>query len=241
MSEENRLSQAEIEALLSSDTGRSAADDGAQPGLSDAEQEALGEIGRLSFGAAATTLSTLLQQPVEISDPKVQLLPANHVQQSDFASCVWTSIKYSAGLEGACMIALESEDARTVADLMLGGTGVSVASELNDLHLSALSEAMNQAVGTAATALSSVFHRPIRIDPPRVAEVNFADSETAVEDMGGFVVQVAFQFRVGEVIDSTLLQLIPLGFAREMIHLAPRAETAATDFTDTRSLSLIHI
>lgn len=233
MSEENRLSQAEIEALLNSGLETPATPtegDGETPWLSDAERGTLCEIGNLSFGSAAATFSALLQQSVELTDPNVQLLPATQLQQVHADAPVWASVQFTSGLDGVCVLAFSGQDARTVADLMLGGNGVSVASELNELHLSALAEAMNQVVGTAVTTLSSLFQRPIRVEPPRVAEVDVA-TDPLVEQLGSFFVQLTYVFRVGTLIESTVRQLLPLTLAREMLQSGPnaQADAASTD------------
>ena len=38
------------------------------------EQDALGEIGNISFGSSATALSTLLNQKVDITTPTVSII-----------------------------------------------------------------------------------------------------------------------------------------------------------------------
>ena len=79
------LSQEEINALLSGMGSDSSAADGAPAGdagsagaaggysdsLTDAEKDAVGEVSNISMGTAATTLSTLLNQKVDITTPKV--------------------------------------------------------------------------------------------------------------------------------------------------------------------------
>ena len=74
------LTQEEIDALLNGGASAPAADpapaaSSALPGdlLSDMEKDALGEIGNISMGSAATTLSVLLGHKVNITTPDVSL------------------------------------------------------------------------------------------------------------------------------------------------------------------------
>ena len=48
-------------------------DPGADEVLSDYEKDAVGEISNISMGTAATTLSSLLNQKVNITTPKVEM------------------------------------------------------------------------------------------------------------------------------------------------------------------------
>ncbi|NLY50344.1 MAG: flagellar motor switch phosphatase FliY, partial [Firmicutes bacterium] len=65
--DEKLLSQEEIDALL---RGRGAVGDNQ---LDSVEIDALGEIGNISMGTAATTLSLLLGQEVKITTPRVEV------------------------------------------------------------------------------------------------------------------------------------------------------------------------
>ena len=78
------LSQAEIDALLAGAGGDSGNDSSGGDASSDSgntdellspiEKDALGEIGNISMGSAATTLSTLLGHKVNITTPNVTVL-----------------------------------------------------------------------------------------------------------------------------------------------------------------------
>lgn len=59
---------------------------------------------------------------------------------------------------------------KIITDLMMGGDGTNINGEIGELHLSAISEAMNQMMGSSATSLSSMLNRTIDISPP-IAEV----------------------------------------------------------------------
>jgi flagellar motor switch protein FliN/FliY len=214
MSDEIKLSQAEIDALLSGKMPVSQA----QELLTEEDKDALGEIGNISFGTAATALSKLLNQRVEITTPTVTVLNPDDVPNDFPRPYVMVSVEYTAGLTGTNALAIELNDAKVIADLMLGGDGTNTTMELNDLHLSAVAEAMNQMMGGAATALSSMFGRTINISPPTV---RFVDLSTAGADLGlsSTIVNTSFRLRIGDLVDSKLMQLVPVSFAKELLQL----------------------
>lgn len=240
MSQNAKLSQEEIEALLrqhSADSETNTPD--ADTMLSDVERDAIGEIGNISFGTAATTLSSLLHHRVEITTPDVQVVRLEDVQGDFPVPYVVVTVDYTEGLSGANALAIQIDDAKTIADLMMGGDGTNVAQELNELHLSAVAEAMNQMMGGAATAMSSMFNRAINISPPVVKFIDFASGDRPEVFTNEWVVNTAFRLRVGSLIDSRIMQWVPLPFARELLRLAGASfgdmATGSTDATGTIS------
>jgi flagellar motor switch protein FliN len=221
MSEGMKLSQEEIDALLNRNEPEAPQGDSNHfvEEISDLDKDTFGEIGNISFGSAATSLSTLLQQRVEITTPQVTVLRSDQVQDDFPKPYVMVTVDFTEGLSGANALAIELNDAKTIADLMLGGDGRNVAGELNDLHLSAVAEAMNQMMGGAATAMSTMFGYPINISPPRVQIIDLSAGDTMNVGMSQWLVNTSFRIRVGDLIDSKLMQLVPVAFARELLGL----------------------
>jgi len=83
------------------------------------------------------------------------------------SSYVAVKVEYTEGLDGMNLLLLKEDDAKVITDLMMGGDGSNKEGELTDLHLSAISEAMNQMIGSAATSMSSMFNKRIDISPPK--------------------------------------------------------------------------
>jgi len=212
------LSQEEIEALLHGGTAK--VPENFTDALTAEERDAIGEIGNICFGTAATILSSLLQHRVEITTPEVKVMRLQEVQGDFPKPYVIVTVDYTSGLSGVNALAIEIDDAKTIADLMMGGDGTNVSQELNELHLSAVSEAMNQMMGGAATAMSTMFNRQINISPPSVRFVDLASGERP--ELGGtdWVVNTAFRLRVGDLIDSRIMQWVPIPFAKGVLRLA---------------------
>ncbi len=217
------LSQAEIDALLS---GALSADD--EPRSSDPvineeltprEIDALGEIGNISMGTSATTLYTLLGQKVMITTPKVSITTWEEVSYQYPQPYVAVKVRYTHGLTGENLLVMQEQDVKIITDLMMGGSGqVDTGVELSELHLSAISEAMNQMVGSSATSLSSMFDKRVDISPPESVLVNLArDRDILQFEDGKYIVKIEFSLTVGSLIDSKIMQLLPLSFARELV------------------------
>lgn len=227
------LSQDEINALLSgmnnSEEEKPAAD--AAPAsssgdeefsLSASEKDAVGEISNISMGTAATTLSSLLNQKVNITTPSVSVSNWEDISAKYDRPCVMMQISYKEGIDGNNVLVLKESDVKIITDLMMGGPGQEDDSEpLSELHLSAIGEAMNQMMGSAATSMSSMFNRKIDISPP-VANVidTYSDS---IDDLPAFLngsfVRVSFKMQIGDLIDSEIMQLYPIEFAKELLNL----------------------
>mgnify|MGYP000919696426 FL=1 len=216
------LSQAEIDALLSGtlnlgeDIGN---DNTGEKVLTSEEIDALGEIGNISMGTSATTLYMLLGHKVTITTPKVSVKTWEELSKQYPEPYVAVKIKYTDGIMGDNLLIIKLHDVRIITDLMMGGTGqVDDSVEITELHLSAISEAMNQMIGSAATSLSSMFHKRVVISPPESLLVHFAeDIEKIRFDTKQEVVVVAFSLQVGNLIDSSMMQLLPIDFAKEMV------------------------
>ena len=211
------LSQEEINALLN-EPGESAGAAGDNE-LSASETDAIGEIANISMGTAATTLFSLVNRKVEISTPVVSYATWDDIVDQYERPCVFIRIAYTIGLDGSNILVLRDSDVKIITDLMMGGDGTNTDDELGELHLSAISEAMNQMMGSAATSMSSMLDKKIDIGPPRASLVDLADSvdESMIDEfLTGTFVKIAFRMEVGDLIDSEIMQLYPISFARSM-------------------------
>ena len=209
------LSQEEINALLN-DPGSGS---GGEDGLSESEKDAIGEIANISMGTAATTLFSLVNRKVEISTPVVSFCTWDDVVANYEKPCVFIRIAYTVGLDGSNLLVLKENDVKIITDLMMGGDGTNVDGELGELHLSAISEAMNQMMGSAATSLSSMLNKTIDISPPSADVIDLKENidESSIDSfLRDKFVKISFRMEIGDLIDSEIMQLYPISFARDM-------------------------
>ncbi|WP_039042002.1 flagellar motor switch phosphatase FliY [Sporosarcina sp. ZBG7A] len=222
---DNILSQEEIEALLrgeSIDTGAEAEQEmqgiSTDDYLDEMEQDALGEIGNISFGSSATALSSLLGQKVEITTPAISVIDRNDLETEFVHPYVAVGVEYTVGLSGTNLLVIKQSDAAIIADLMLGGDGLSPDEDLGEIHLSAVQEAMNQMMGSAATSMSTVFNKKVDISPPTIELLDVQkDKGTGSIPNEDLLIRVSFNLKVGTLIDSNIMQLFPLGLGKELV------------------------
>lgn len=245
--EEGMLSQEEIDALLNISGDDTTSDDNTNMNneesntgestegyLTPLEKDALGEIGNISFGTSATTLSTLLNQKVEITTPTVSIVRKTGLKEEYPYEHVKLQVNFLDGFDGENIFLMKAKDAAIISDIMLGGEGLNPKKELTEIELSAVQEAMNQMMGASATSMSTVFNKRVDISPP---SVQYEDIDK-LEEVDGIVddevyVKVSFELKVGDLIDSNIMQLIPIDFAKELVEqlLGSQGETSTPDDT----------
>ncbi len=213
------LSQEEINALFSSNMDDVLESTSHSDLLSPEEKDAIGEISNISMGTSATTLSELVnKQKVDISTPKVSVITWSELVNSYDKPCIFIQIYYKEGLDGNNILILKEKDVKIIADLMMGGDGTNIEGELSELHLSAISEAMNQMMGSSSTSLSSMLETKVDISPPDASRVdlNTASAENIAPFLKEEFVKVSFRMQIGNLVDSELMQLYPIEFARSL-------------------------
>ncbi|MFB9273601.1 flagellar motor switch phosphatase FliY [Cohnella cellulosilytica] len=232
MTSKDYLSQEEIDALLNQSSG--GGDDAPAPDASQAtggdsiddyltplEQDALGEIGNITFGSAATALSTLLGKKVDITTPTVSAIARDQFEAEFPKPHVAVHVSYVEGfegIEGINSLVIKSHDAQVIADLMLGGEGNVTTGELNEIHISAVQEAMNQMMGSSATSMSTIFNRMVNISPPGIDIMDVKNnSGTANLPQEDVFVKISFRLKIGDLIDSSIMQLLTVPFAKELV------------------------
>lgn len=222
MMSDDMLSQDEIDALLrgtdDDDTFESEEQTfNVEDYLSLMEQDALGEIGNISFGSSATALSTLLNQKVDITTPTVTVIQQKKIPEEFPHPYVAIHVSYTEGILGSNLLVIKQTDAAIIADLMLGGDGRNPSNELGEIQLSAVQEAMNQMMGSAATSMSTIFGKRVDISPPSIDMLDVQEGEGTDRIPGDdILVKVSFRLKIGDLIDSNIMQLLPLQFAKSL-------------------------
>ncbi len=216
------MTQEELDALLAGGIPEAAPSNDAAVSddlLNDMEKDALGEIGNISMGSAATTLSVLLGHKVNITTPAVSLDTMSTIQNQYPMPYLVVEVGYVVGINGNNILAIQASDASIIADLMMGGDGLNPQDELNEIHMSAVGEAMNQMMGTVATSLSTMFNKKIDISPPNVNLIDLGAEEKITELMKNDdpVAKISFRMEVDGLIDSEIMQILPLDVAKEMV------------------------
>lgn len=260
------LSQAEIDALMnggataepekpaetkeepvSSEAGQVQASEvsAEASGLDEqAKSDLIGEVGNISMSQAATTLSSILNHRVSITTPRVTRVRFKDLIDGIKAPKVATTVEFKEGLTGVNLMLLEVHDANVIANLMMGGDGTPENEEFTELELSAVAEAMNQMIGSAATSMATMISTKVDILPPKVNlwdEPGNTKYDFIVDDE--VIYKISFSLNVDGLIQSEIMQI----FTDQMVDdiaqamLADKAtvvdnrETAASQSEESKS------
>ena len=191
--------------------------------LTKLQTDVLGEVANISMGNSATTLSMMLNHPVNITAPCVEVIHRSDALEGYDGICTFVQIHYIKGLSGSNVFVLKDTDMLCITDMMMGGEGKDVSgAELNEMHMSAASEAMNQMMGTSATSMSSMLATTVDISTPSLSRID-VDSVKTFDRMFhsplDYFVRITFHLVIDERIDSTMIQLYPIQFAVDMCKL----------------------
>lgn len=186
--------------------------------LSDEDKDLLGEIGNISMGSASTALSTIVNKMVNITTPKVSVTTLEEVKKTFEVPNVVLEVMYTKGLKGVNLLLVKMPDAGVIADLMMGGDGSRKVESLSELELSAVSEAMNQMIGSSATSLSTMLGFPINISPPTAMIWDNKSNKlsSAVSDTEP-IVKIAFRLTIGDLVDSEIMLLLLADTAKAIV------------------------
>lgn len=232
----NFLSQEEINALLSGDSMDSETDNQSAAAVSeemitDTDKDLLGEIGNISMGSASTALYQLINQQVNITTPVVSVTTLKEIKAGFETPNIVLDIEYIAGIVGRNVLIIKTYDGLVISNLMMGGDGnVTEIHELSEIEISAVSEAMNQMIGSAATSMATMFGRKVDISPPTskvVTDETTPISDSIPEDQP--IVKVSFKMTIGDIIDSNIMQIFPIETAKNVVAIMTGEDTGAVE------------
>ncbi|WP_346937738.1 flagellar motor switch phosphatase FliY [uncultured Clostridium sp.] len=231
------LSQEEIDVLLNGDGSSSESEPVNEPAkdLSDLEKDLLGEVGNISMGTAATALSAVVGKPVNITTPTITISTLNKLKKSFKTPNIVLDVQFVSGIVGGNLFIINIIDSAVIANLMMGGDGVlEPPSELSELEISAVQEAMNQMIGSAATSMATMFSREVNISPP-ISSVCDENSEEISTDITADeeIVNVSFRMTIGDLVDSNIVQILPIATAKKIVSImmGTEDEVAVSELT----------
>jgi flagellar motor switch protein FliN/FliY len=215
------LSQEEINSLLNGESGNDDTNTGntnsSEEELTANEMDMLGEIGNISMGSASTALYQIINQKVNITTPVVSITTLGEVKKTFDAPTVVLDVEYTTGMVGRNILIIRIEDAAVIANLMMGGDGKVETHELSEIEISAVAEAMNQMIGSAATSMATMFSRKVDISPPASKlwkDENDILTDSIPEDEK--IVKISFRMTIGDLVDSNIMQVLPISTAKKI-------------------------
>lgn len=204
--------------------------------LTDMEKDVIGEVMNISLGSSATSLSSLLSKRVEITVPKVSVVSAHDFDFKELEPAVGVEIKYIEGISGDNVLVLKKADIKVILETLMG---IEISDEefiLDEIAMSAVCEVMNQMMGSAATALADFLGKTVNISTPIAYEIedksDFKGRYFAETD---YLVEVKFDLKVGDIINSEFINVLSIPLAKEMVNLF----LSGASINDTEKLEIV--
>jgi flagellar motor switch protein FliN/FliY len=204
--------------------------------LTPEEKDILGEMGNICMGAAATTMYTLLGRRVNITTPQVHVFSSDEVLSVYKTPFVIVTVKFLTGIEGKSLLILKEKDSALITELLMGADeNIDLDSvELDELHLSAMGEIMNQMIGSSATSLSNLLSCPIDITPPTALCVGLDTDVSEYLDGSQLVIKISFDMEIEGLLKSKLMQLLPIETGRKLAKALLQGTGTAQDKSDAK-------
>jgi len=192
--------------------------------LDSLEKDAIGEILNISMGAAATAISTMLDRKVEITTPVVSLVKAESFECRSLEPAIGIEIEYLEGLNGSNIMVMKQRDLRAIVNLLLGEeSDIDSTEPLDEMHLSAASEIMNQMMGASSTALASFFGKNINISTPTQFDISQIDQKINLK-LDEYIVAVRFVLKIDQLLTSEFITAMPMEFTKDLVAHAMNSE-----------------
>ena len=190
------------------------------------ELDAIGEIMNISLGASATAVSTMLGTTVNITTPVVSVLTRDEFEFRRLEPAIGVEIDYVEGLDGKNIMMFRREDVGIIVGTMLGEEPPYGDMELDELHISAICEVMNQMMGASATALSEFLGTIVNISTPKSFDIGEPDDFKVkyFPERDGMVV-VRFRLEIEGKLNSEFMNIMSTALTKRL--LEPFAESFA--------------
>lgn len=188
--------------------------------LNDMERDVIGEVMNISMGSAATAMSTILDKKVNITTPRIETMPVDEFEFSYLEPVMGVLIKYVEGIDGTNILLMREDDLKSILGHLLSMDPEEMT-ELDEISLSAISEIMNQMMGSAASALASFLGKTVNISPPEIIDTKNREGIRELFSItGDSLVSVKFNISIEGLIESEFISAMDPQMARKMVQMS---------------------
>ncbi|HBN07106.1 MAG TPA: flagellar motor switch phosphatase FliY [Cyanobacteria bacterium UBA8530] len=199
------LSQDMIDALLSGVSQPS------PPSLSSGDIDGLKKLSSICMDAGVSTLLILLNIPVSL--PLISINQVSEFECDPSQPLVMVHLPATIADKLADhYFLLTPQITSAITDLMMGGEGKNLDTPVDDLQLSAVSEAINQMMGSAITSVTSFFSKRMEIAPPAASLIDLPDGLP----FPGPMVRFDFEMNIEGICSGPFVQFLSLEAAQNL-------------------------
>jgi chemotaxis protein CheC len=184
--------------------------------LTEIEKEALMKIANLGAANAASALSMIVQKPVTITIPRLDIVPVTRIFElvEGEEEVVGTYSRLSRGIDAMMMIMFKGVQAGDMVDILLG-EAVGTVENIEEMALSTLQEVGNIMISAFSNALADFLGIKVVPSPPAVG-VDMAGAllDSIIIEMGRdtdttFFFNTDFLIHPGALMGHLFLSLSP--------------------------------
>ncbi len=186
--------------------------------LTDMEKDVIGEVMNISMGSGATAMSTVLDTKVNITTPRIELVPVSDFDFAHLEPVMGVSIRYVEGIDGVNVLLLKQEDLKKILSHLLGMENADEI-EFDEIANSAICEIMNQMMGSSASALAQFLGKPINISPPEIIDAKTEDVKELFSLKGDDVVSIKFDLNIEGLVESEFISAMEPSLVREIVNM----------------------
>lgn len=204
------ISQEMIDALIAAGAA-GAEEPPASAALASDELKFIQDFSNLCMDSGVNTLLILLNVAVSIAPGSVACT-SNQVLGEEFTQPV-VAIEVPALIAGKpynSYYVFDASLASAITDLMMGGDGSNTTTPIDELQLSAVSEAVNQMVGSAVTSITSLYGKRMDLSPPSARYIG-------ISDLPAELVRLNYHMNVEGVMESDMMVLVPMEAATTLL------------------------
>ena len=141
--------------------------------LNDIQYDVLKEIGNIGAGNATTALSKMLNQKMDMSVPKVELVPFNEISDimgDEDQTVVGIMLGFEGDVYGMMMFLFDTKSAHHLVNSLMfqNDAEVDEDADFTEMEMSALNEIGNIASGSYLTAISTLTNMNIIATVPQM-------------------------------------------------------------------------
>lgn len=184
--------------------------------LTPTDQDKMAEVSQICMSHSATALNMLVNKEIRISIPTLKVVNSTDIKNILIAlgtASVMVQIDFKDGFDSNNLLIFKENDVKIIMDLMMGGAGTAAPGELNEMHLSCVSEVMNQMMGASAIALTNMIHKTVDINPPKAVLVGTKEDVEKIDYVpfeADEMVLVLFRFEAKGVFKGMMIRIYPM-------------------------------
>lgn len=184
--------------------------------LSPLDQDKMAEAAHICMSHSAISLNTLTRKRITVSPPSLKVVNSADIKNILTAfgmGSVTVQLDYKDDFHGNNLLMFKENDVKVVMDLMMGGAGTAAPGDINEMHLSCVSEVMNQMMGASAISLTEMIGKTIDINPPKATLVNAKEDIDSIDILpfpGNEMVIILSRFEAEKILRGIMIRIFPM-------------------------------